>query len=318
MHERLPRYDDLPAGEAGGRLGWHQFGAQDQLGLLGLQTPERRRDAAGLVRSGRAFRLDLPLGTIDPPLNPRRNPLRHRVIRQPNIGYDDAIDELYPQASSQWDSLAHIGYTREHYYNGATTDEIEATGRNSIAAFAEHGVIGRGVLLDVEQVLRARDAAYRPDARVEISVDVLEEARRVAQIEYEPGDVLLLHTGYTGWYVDQSAETKVTLPGSVVTAGLEQSEAIVRYLWDSHASAIAADNFAVEAWPADTTESSQPWGFIHQMLIGSFGMALGELWWLRDLANDCRADGSYTGLLVSAPLYLEGGISSPANAVLIK
>jgi hypothetical protein len=54
------------------------------------------------------------------------------------------------------------------------------------------------------------------------------------------------------------------------------------------------------------------------MLIGQFGMALGELWWLRDLAGDCAADGIYEMFLVSAPLNAPGGIGSPANAVAIK
>jgi hypothetical protein len=47
-------------------------------------------------------------------------------------------------------------------------------------------------------------------------------------------------------------------------------------------------------------------------------MALGELWWLSDLAGDCAADGVYEMFLVSAPLNAPGGIGSPANAVAIK
>jgi hypothetical protein len=47
-------------------------------------------------------------------------------------------------------------------------------------------------------------------------------------------------------------------------------------------------------------------------------MALGELWWLADLAADCAADGIYEMFLVSAPMNAPGGIGSPANAVAIK
>jgi hypothetical protein len=54
------------------------------------------------------------------------------------------------------------------------------------------------------------------------------------------------------------------------------------------------------------------------MLIGSFGMALGELWWLHDLAQDCAHDGVYEGLLVSAPTRAPAGIGSAANAVFLK
>lgn len=318
MTSDLPRYDELPEGPIGARLGWGVLGERNELGLLALQTDERRAAAAALVRSGRTFRLDVPLTAIDPPLNPNRGSLRHRVIRQPNIGFDDAIDDLYPQAGSQWDSLAHIGYTREQYYNGVTDAEVADGGRNSIAAVAARGVVGRGVVLDVERVLRDRDPGFAPNTRTEIDVDALESARRIAGVEFEPGDVVLLNTGYTAWYRAQPQEVHDALPGNVQTAGLQQSEDVVRYLWNSRIAAIGADNFAVEAWPADTSVQAQPWGFIHQILIGSFGMALGELWWLSDLVADCRTDGVYTGLFVSAPLYVEGGISSPANALFIK
>lgn len=59
-------------------------------------------------------------------------------------------------------------------------------------------------------------------------------------------------------------------------------------------------------------------GFLHHMLIGQFGMALGELWWLKDLADDCATDGIYESLLVSSPLNAPGGIGSHANATAIK
>jgi hypothetical protein len=51
------------------------------------------------------------------------------------------------------------------------------------------------------------------------------------------------------------------------------------------------------------------------MLLGSFGMALGELWWLHDLARDCAAHGVYEMFLTSAPLNVPGGIGSPPNAL---
>ena len=44
-------------------------------------------------------------------------------------------------------------------------------------------------------------------------------------------------------------------------------------------------------------------------------MALGELWWLDDLAADCADDGVYEGLLVSSPTHAPGGISAAPNAV---
>jgi kynurenine formamidase len=314
---RLPRYDDLPAGPVGGRLGWGVFGEKDEVGLGNLLTPDRVVEAARLVRTGRVFPLDLPIGAIDPPLNPRRRPAAHRVITQPNIGFDDAWDDLYPQAGSQWDSLGHIGYTRAHFYNGATAEQVRVGERNSIAAWAAHGIAGRGVVLDVESVLRARLGDYDAGSAVEVTVDDLEAARRLAGVEYRSGDVLLLATGFTRHYVGLPQAERAALAGAVTAPGLEHSEAICRYLWDARAAAVGSDTFAVEAWPADTDEAAQPFGFIHQILIGSLGIALGELWWLADVVDFCRRTGVWEGLLVSAPFQAPGGISSPANAVFI-
>jgi hypothetical protein len=47
-------------------------------------------------------------------------------------------------------------------------------------------------------------------------------------------------------------------------------------------------------------------------------MALGELWWLKDLADDCALDGTYESFLVSSPMNAPGGIGSLANATAIK
>jgi hypothetical protein len=71
-----------------------------------------------------------------------------------------------------------------------------------------------------------------------------------------------------------------------------EREAVCEYLWNSHAAAIASDTFGVEVFPADRSPEAHPFGFLHHMLIGQFGMALGELWWLSDLARRVSAGGA--------------------------
>ncbi len=85
------------------------------------------------------------------------------------------------------------------------------------------------------------------------------------------------------------------------------------YLWDRHVAAVAADNPALEAWPP-----SAETGFLHFRLIPHFGMNIGELWHLEDLAADCAADGVYEFFFTSAPLNVPGGVGSPPNALAIK
>jgi kynurenine formamidase len=315
----LPSYADLPPAADGGRSAWGLFGRDDNLGLVNLMTPERIAAAAGLVRRGRLFCLDMPLGSISPALAAFRGTPRHRVLHAPGTaGFDDVYDNFYPQASSQWDSLAHVGYAPDQMYNGATEPEILAGTRNTIEHWARHGMAGRAVLLDVERALLDAGRPYNPGVNAEFDVEDLELARRQAGVEFAPGDIILLHTGFAAWYLQQPSEVKVRLHGNPATPGVAHTEAICEYLWNSHAAAIASDTFAVESFPPDRSEQARPFGFLHSMLIGQLGMALGELWWLADLAQDCAADGVHEMFLVSAPMNAPGGIGSPANAVAIK
>jgi kynurenine formamidase len=315
----LPSYADLPPAPAGGRSAWGLFGPDDDLGLVNLMTPERIAAAARLVRRGQIFCLDMPLGSISPALAAFRGTPRHQVLHVPGTaGFDDVYDNFYPQAGSQWDSLAHVGYAPDQMYNGATELQVLAGTRNTIEHWARHGMAGRAVLLDAERAMLDAGRPYDPGDSSPIDVGDLELARRLAGVEFAAGDIILLHTGFAAWYLRQPDPVKIRLHGNVAAPGLAHTEAVCEYLWDSHAAAIASDTFAVESFPADRSAGAHPFGFLHNMLIGQLGLALGELWWLADLAGDCAADGVYEMFLVSAPMNAPGGIGSPANAVAIK
>ena len=314
--DHLPSYSELPEAPGGrGRSAWHLFGPQDNVGLINLQTPERVAAAAKEIRHGRMFNLNAPVGYFSPPLY-GRNAASHRLIPEAgDTGFDDELDSFNPQAGSQWDSLAHVPAWPGNFYNGVTVPQIRGEHRNTIGHWAAHGIAGRGVMLDAERFTTAP-----PGEAVGFTVADLEECRRAAGAEIGPGDILVLYTGFGRWYAGQPESARAAMADDrVLTAsGVEHTEAMAEYLWDSHISAIVSDGPSVEMWPPDGRRDAQPFGFLHHTLIGLFGMALGELWWLADLADDCRADSRYTMFLASAPLNVPGGVSSPANAVAVK
>jgi kynurenine formamidase len=316
----LPDYDALPAAEGGARSAWGLFGAADCLGQINLQTPERVAAAARLVRRGAVFPLNAPLDYPSPPLFGRGAVRRTNLSVPGGRAFDDVLDNFYPQTSSQWDSLGHVGFMEDRFYNGATWDDVNSGRRNTIEHWAQKGIAGRAVLLDVCRSAQAAGHAYDPGSDHPISVNDLDRARRDAGVDYQPGDVLLLRTGFTEWYLAQDAATRrqISSPLLLKAAGLDHSEKMARYIWNVHVSAIASDCPSVEVWPPDRRPEAWPFGFLHNIFIGQFGLALGELWWLEDLARDCAADGVYEMFFTSAPLNARGGIGSPPNALAIK
>ncbi len=316
----LPDYDELPRAVNGGRSGWGLFGDRDAVGLLNLLTPDRVLEAVRLVRRGAVFSLNAPVDLFDPPVEPSRATMRHHLLRYADAhstSFDDVIDNFFPQASSQWDSLGHVGYGEDLFYNGATADEV-AGGRNAISAWAERGIAGRAVLLDVERAFREGGRGSLGGESTALSPDDLEWVRSSQGVEYSPGCILLLRTGFASWYKGLDERARRALPQHLTAPGIDHTEAIARYLWNSQICAIGSDTFAVEVWPPDERADAQPFGFLHQVLIGQFGMALGELWDLDTLAADCARDTVYEMLLTSAPLNLERGVGSTANALAIK
>jgi kynurenine formamidase len=317
----VPEYRDLAKGVSGAGSAWGLFGTDDQLGLLNLQTRESVRKALSLPQQGKVFPLSTAVNLFDPPLFPGRTIPRHHVMQKSPHGFDDVLDNFFPQSSSQWDSLAHVGAAAGSFYGGTNVDGIRA-GRNSIEAWSRRGIVGRGVVLDIATLRGTSEPDPLDDWVVSdwpITVSDLEEARMKAGIDFYPGDVLMLHTGFVDWYALQDRATRLRLMHrGLRNVGLERSEQMAEYLWNLHVMGVVADNPAVEQWPPDLSKDAYPFGFLHHVLIGEFGMALGELWDLGALVADCGSDGVYECCIVSAPLRVPGGIGSPANALALK
>lgn len=318
----VPNYVDLPGAQGGARSAWGVFGPDDSLGRLNLQTAQSVLIASQLVRKGSVFPLDAPLGTFDPPLFGRGAP-QHKLFEHSGGTLDDALDNVYPQASSQWDSLAHVAYDPEAvatFYGGRSLEDIRTGGHNGIDHWARRGIVGRAVILDLELTMQSRFASYTPGESVVIDVEDLETARSKAGTEYRRGDVLLIYTGFVSWYRRQSRDARegMAYGGKLRAAGLAHSERIAEYLWDAEIAAIGTDAPALEVWPPDEAPSSWPFGFLHRVLIGQLGFAIGELWELENLCHDCRDDGTWEAFFASAPWQLAGGIGSPANAIAVK
>ena len=306
--EELPIRKDLPAD-----CSWGVFGDDDKLGCLNFLTAEGVVAAAGLVKSGKVFRLDARMGFAKPPLFGRAAP-EHTIVPLGPMANDDIV-RFNTQEGSQWDGLSHVGHIRhERFYNGATASEVK-DGKLGIQHWANK-FVGRGLLIDA---FGFRKAQRRPVNPLERDVYTLAELKAALEHQgsaLQPGTILLVRTGWMESYENATAEEKRALSPAekLRCAGIEASREMVAWLWNNRVAAIGTDCPGVEAFPFDFTDE----GALHYRALPLLGLPLGELFILAPLAADCAADHRYEFMVVSAPLNVEGGIASPPNAVAIK
>lgn len=317
--DALPRYRDLPriAGPGSPRTAWGLFGQSDEVGAINLLQPDVIRQAASLVRWGSVFPLNWSISMPDPPLL-GRGAARH-VLKDLHPGTDDYFDNFYPQASSQWDALRHVGHPEFGYYNGLPLEDPAELGmqRLGIEHWATHGIVGRFVLVDVDRQRANRGSPLRHDESIEVGADELDEIVASQDLEIRRGDILLLRFGWIQWYEGLDAQRREWLAAQEMFAapGLSPDERTAEWLWDHHVAAVAADSPALEVMPFDRSSVER---FLHYRLVTFLGLAIGELFDLDALAEDCARNGVRDGLFVAAPLNVTGGAGSPANAVAIK
>lgn len=105
--ESLPLHKDGPPGNA-----WGLFGADDQLGMLNLLTPETIRLAAREeIQEGIRIPLDWPLNKPAFPTFAREK-FHHDIQNkspQPGVSMNDDVVCFNTQSSTQWDGFRHYG-----------------------------------------------------------------------------------------------------------------------------------------------------------------------------------------------------------------
>ena len=317
----IPKFEELPyVGETQERHAWEVFGLEDQMGSVNLLTPEKVKRAARLIRTGQVFNLSLPL---DFPITLydgfRSKGYRHH-IEVGRGGRDDYVDNFAMQGSSQWDSLRHIRFREYGYYGGRQDVDLDEKGELGIEHWAQHGIVGRGVVLDGARYMEQQQTPLDMTKKFEMDGTFLEKVAQEQKVQLEPGDILILRTGWLEWYKSLDERGREALRDTLgageaphACPGLAASQETAAWLWDRQIAAIAADNIAVEALPVDPAV-----GFQHRRLIALQGMPLGELLDIEELAQACAQDGRYACMLVAIPLNLPGGVGSPANAYAIK
>lgn len=331
---------------------WGDFGPDDQLGRVNLLTEEQVLKGVREVQVGKVFCLSLPLdlpgGMV---LNPRRKPPRLAATERDGVPYmnfsmenldatsidvlsDDQVT-LSLQYSTQWDALAHVGAQfdpngngelRKVYYNGyqAGIDIPDAPGHQegegccdhgtsfgakklSIDNFAVKGMQGRGIMVDFVR--------HFGHGRTLIGYQELAAILKSDNIQVEKGDMLVLRTGFAETIVEMGGHPdadKLHNSGAVLDGADTQ---LLNWITESGITAICADNYAVEAYPARTEGDKKSLLPLHHHCLFKLGLPLAELWYLRDLAEWLGANQRNRFLLTAPPLRLPGAVGSPVTPI---
>jgi kynurenine formamidase len=249
-----------------------------------------------------------------------------------DVWADDVVT-LSLQYSTQWDSLAHVGAEFDAdgdgieepvYYNGyragvdlvgPTDDAAGDGGRHRCFAhhlglehMAFHGVQGRGVLVDLEKHLGREFKGVR--------LDTLREIMAADDVVVEPGDMLLLHTGFATQILEWNREPDVSEIFRICSWLDSRDDALLEWIADSQISALVADNYAVEGMLGkDRHPERHSFLPIHNLCLFKLGVPLGEMWYLHELAAWLRDHDRSRFLLTAPPLRLPGIVGSPLTPV---
>jgi kynurenine formamidase len=333
---------------------WGDWGEDDELGRINLITSEKVLQGVREVQAGISFSLSLPLdfpgGSA---LNQRRYPpitrptedLKYQqdtffnVIAKDSIHrnyidvWSDDMVTLWTQYSTQWDALVHQGAMFDAdgdgvpeavYYNGYRVgDDIvgprpdakgDGSGSVSFARhlglehMAAHGVQGRAVLIDVAHHLD-NTPEWTP-----VSMKTLREIMAADNVVIQPGDMVLLHTGFATQILAWDRNPDASKIQAMYPYLDGNDDEVLEWIAESQMSALIADNYAVEGWAAPSRE---PHTLIqvHHLCLFKLGIPLGELWYLHDLATWLRANNRSSFLLTAPPLRLPGVAGSPLTPV---
>jgi kynurenine formamidase len=299
---------------------WGRWGKDDQIGTLNNVTPEDIVNAAKLIRKGKVFALGLSLkepiqsGLFGGRWNPIHTMLAtgtdaalgNQDTPEPFVRYADDAINMPCQASTQWDALCHI-FLDDKMYNGYDARLVDARGGKKLGI--EHvrdKMAGRGVLLDIA---RWKGVEWLEDGYA-ITNDDLEGCAKAQKVEIRKGDFVIVRTGQQERCLKQKS-------WAGYAGGDAPGLAFETCYWirEKDIAAICADTWGCEVRPNETTEANQPW---HWVVIPKIGISMGEIFYVKELAEDCAADKVYEFFFSAPPLHLPGGAGSPINPQAIK
>ena len=279
-----------------------KWGAGDERGAANHMGPDTLLKAARLIQAGRMIELGQVLRS-SMPLGARHFDLYMKPTGPPagsnrRASNEELVVAEMGQVGTQFDAFPHqtIG---DSLYNCFDMNEVMTrSGFTRLGVENVGTLMTRGVLIDVAAL---KGVDMLPD-RYEITAEDLQQALDRQGVALEPGDAVLIHTGWGVLWDTDGERFMAGNPGIGVAAG--------QWLVEQDPMLLGADNQPIEVSPTPDPEVSLP---IHQMMLVVNGIYLVERMRLAELA----AAGVHEFAFVVQPLKLEGATGSTVAPVAI-
>jgi kynurenine formamidase len=281
-----------------------KWGAGDERGSMNHQKPAAVMNAARLIKSGEIIELAHVLGPQMPFSGTRRfdvhtkRTFMNQFSNQRGSNEELVVTEL-GQVGTQFDGFAHQTHLDSWYNCFKVSENATRSGFSKLGVEKVGMVMTRGVLLDVAGL---KGVDMLPDT-YEITVQDLQQALQRQGTKLQPGDAILIHTGWSRLYGKDNARYMKTCPG----VGVAAAEWLVR----QDPLLVGADNWPVEVSPNPDTQLSLPG---HQIFLVVNGVHILENLKLDELV----AKKVYEFAFAMQPLKIQGGTGSTVSPVAIR
>ena len=296
---------------------WGRWGEQDELGTLNLITPAKRLRAFGLVREGMAVTCARPITaaiTADTTFQVMRfmvdsgegrDPSSAESTRpRPAVASEFIGMVFHGTTITHVDSLAHV-FWQGKIYNGRPAHLVTSSEGAQVESvdLLHDGVITRGVLLDIARA-KGKDWLELGEP---ILPDDLEAAEQACGVRVEPGDILLMRTGYVRRRDEQG-------PVNPLHDGSPGPQAACLPWFHQRGIAMLGSDTHNDLTPSGYPNLPLP---VHVVGIVAMGLWLIDNCNLEELAQACAARQRWEFLLTIAPLRLQNVTGSPVNPLAI-
>jgi len=269
-----------------------KWGAGDERGAGNHMKPATVLRAAQLIKTGETIELSHMLAA-DMPLQSTRQfnvHTKRTVMNQPSNrrgSNEELLTSEVGQIGTQFDGFAHQSIEYSHY-NCFKTDEIATrTGFTKLGIEKVGTLMTRGVLIDVA-ALKGVDIL---GDSYEITVQDLQLALQRQNLSLQPGDAVIINTGWSRLWGKDNARYMKGNPGIGVAAA--------EWLAKQDPMLVGGDSPPVEVNPNPDPQVSLP---VHQIMLVVNGIHLLENLKLDELTGK----KIYEFALVLQPLKLRG------------